>query len=113
MNHTASQFLRAPPATTSYFESNSHLQNDQMNFNDPSNLVSTGELTAREQANPTRQVKQRRLSKEAYASAGGRYKNDNDSDNNNAGQIKIDMNKKRVLDITPVGAAGGETAKAL
>ena len=85
-----------------------------MNFNDPSNLVSTGELTAREQANPTRQVKQRRLSKEAYASAGGRYKNDNDSDNNNnAGQFKIDMKKKRVLDITPVGAAGGETAKAL
>ena len=85
-----------------------------MNFNDPSNLVSTGELTAREQANPTRQVKQRRLSKEAYASAGGRYKNDNYSDNNNnAGQFKIDMKKKRVLDITPVGAAGGETAKAL
>ena len=89
-----------------------------MNFNDPSNLVSTGELTAREQANPTRQVKQRRLSKEAYASAGGRYSNDDDGDNNSnnaggTGYFKGDMKKARVLDITPVGAAGGETAKAL
>ena len=84
-----------------------------MNFNDPSNLVSTGELTAREQANPTKQVKQRCLSKEAYASAGDRYNNGNDNDNNNAGNLKKDMNKKKVLDITPAGAEGGETAKAL
>ena len=55
------------------------------------------------------------MSKEAYASAGGRYSNDNNGEYNNAdmGHFKMDVNKARVLDITPVGAAGGETAKAL